>query len=52
MAFKVFAGVLCVLGVGWAFGWVLPEDTGKAVGMVAAALLCLILSTVPVGPVP
>lgn len=51
MGFRILAGVFAVLGVGWAFGWVLPEDTGKAVGMVAATLLALVLSSIPVGPV-
>jgi hypothetical protein len=52
MAFRVLAGVFAVFGVLWGFGWLLPEDTARAVGMVAATLLALVVSTVPIGPVP
>jgi len=51
MMFRVLAGVCAVLGIGWAFGWVLPKNVSDAVGMIAATLLALILSTVPIGPV-
>ena len=51
MAFRIFAGVLFALAVGFGFGWVLPTDTARAIGCVAAGLLMLVLSTVPVGPV-
>lgn len=51
MAFRVLAGVMFTLGIGWAFGWLLPHDPSRAIGMVCAGLLCLVLSTVPVGPV-
>ena len=52
MGFRILAGVFSVLGILWAFGWLLPEDPARAVGMVAATLLALIVSTVPIGPVP
>lgn len=51
MAFRVLAAVFAVFGILWAFGWFLPTDPAKAVGMVAATLLALILSSVPIGPV-
>jgi hypothetical protein len=52
MAFRVLAGVLFVLGILFAFGWILTEDVARAVGVIAAGLLCLVLSTVPIGTVP
>ena len=51
MGFRILAGVFAVFGVLWAFGWLLPEDPSRAIGMVAATLLALILSTVPIGTV-
>jgi hypothetical protein len=51
MMFRILAGVFAVFGIGWGFGLFLPTDAAKAVGMVAAALLALIVSTVPIGPV-
>lgn len=51
MAFRIFAGVFAVFGILWGFGWFLPTDPAKAVGMVAATLLALILSSIPIGPV-
>lgn len=51
MAFRVLAGVMFVLAILMAFGWLVAEDASRAVGLIAAGLLCLVLSTVPVGPV-
>lgn len=51
MAFRIFAGVLFALGILFAFGWLVSEDVARAVGVIAAGLLCLVLSTVPIGPV-
>lgn len=51
IAFRVLAGVLFALGVLFGFGWLVDQDVSRAVGVVAAGLLCLVLSTVPVGPV-
>lgn len=51
MAFRIFAGVFAALGACWGFGWILPQNTHDAIGMVALTLLALIVSTVPVGPV-
>lgn len=51
MAFRVFAGVLFAMAALFAFGWILPDDVPRAVGCVAAGLLSLVLSTVPIGPV-
>jgi len=52
MGFRILAGVFAAFGILWAFGWFLPTDPARAVGMVAATLLALIISTVPTGPVP
>lgn len=51
MGFRILAGVMFVLATLMAFGWLVAEDTSRAVGLIAAGLLCLVLSTVPVGPV-
>lgn len=45
------AGVMFVLATLMAFGWIVTEDVHRAVGLIAAGLLSLVLSTVPVGPV-
>lgn len=50
VAFRIFAGVLFALAVGFGFGWVLPTDTARAIGCVGAGLLMLVLSTVPIVP--
>lgn len=49
---RVVACVFATLGVFAAFGWFLSQDTGHAVGFIAAALLAFVLSTIPVGRVP
>jgi hypothetical protein len=51
IAFRVLAGVLFAMGALFAFGWILPDDVARGVGCIAAGLLMLVLSTVPVGPV-
>lgn len=51
MAFRVLAGVMFALGILMGFGWLLDQDTGRAIGLACAGLLCLVLSTVPTGPV-
>lgn len=52
MAFRIFAGVLFALAVLMGFGWLFDQDVARAVGLMAAGMLMLVLSTVPVGPVP
>lgn len=51
MAFRVLAGVMFTLAILMGFGWLLDQDVARAVGLIAAGLLALVLSTVPVGPV-
>ena len=51
MAFRILAGVMFVLAILMGFGWLMHEDVGRAVGLVAAGMLCMLLSTVPIGPV-
>ena len=51
MGFKILAGVMFAVAVLMGFGWLVDQDTGRAVGLIAAGLLSLVLSTVPVGPV-
>lgn len=50
MGFRIIAGVCFILSVLMAFGWLVSQDTSRAVGLIAAGLLALVLSTVPVGP--
>jgi hypothetical protein len=52
MAFRIFAGVLFVLAILMGFGWLLDQDSARATGLVAAGMLTLLLSSVPIGPVP
>ena len=52
MAFRVLAGVMFALSALMGLGWIVAEDVHRAVGLTAAGMLCLVLSTVPVGPVP
>lgn len=49
--FRVFACVLFAVAAFMGFGWFVDQDVARAVGLVAAGLLCFTLSTVPVGPV-
>lgn len=51
MGFRIIAGVCFAVAALMAFGWIVAEDTGRAVGLIAAGLLSLVLSTIPVGPV-
>lgn len=51
MGFRILAGVMFVLAILMSFGWLVSEDTSRAIGLIAAGLLALVLSTVPVGPV-
>jgi hypothetical protein len=52
MALRILAAVLFALAILMAFGWLVSEDTARAVGLVAAGMLACVLSTIPVGPVP
>ena len=51
MAFRVLAGVLFALAILMGFGWLVDQDVARSVGLIAAGLLSLVLSTVPIGPV-
>ena len=51
MAFRILAGVLFALAFLMAFGWLVSEDVARATGLIAAGLLSLVLSSIPVGPV-
>lgn len=51
MGFKILAGACFTLAVLMGFGWFVDVDVHRAVGLIAAGLLALVLSTVPVGPV-
>lgn len=52
MAFRILAGVLFALAALMAFGWLVAENTSNALGLIAAGLLAMVLSTIPYGPVP
>lgn len=49
---RVIAAVFFTLALLAAFGWLIAENHGHAVGFVAAGLLAYVLSTIPVGRVP
>ena len=51
MGFRILAGVLFAFAFLMAFGWIVSEDVARAVGLIAAGLLALLLSSVPIGPV-
>ena len=51
MGFRILAGIMFGLAVLMGFGWLLDQDVARSCGLIAAGLLCLVLSTVPVGPV-
>lgn len=51
MAFRILAGVMFTIAILMGFGWLVDQDVARAAGLIAAGLLCLVLSTVPVGPV-
>jgi NADH:ubiquinone oxidoreductase subunit 6 (subunit J) len=46
----VGAAVFSALAVLAAFGWLLNQNVAHAIGFLAAAVLCLVLSTVPTLP--
>lgn len=46
--FRILAGVLFTLAGLMAMGWLVSQDLHRAVGLIAAGLLCLVLSTVPI----
>lgn len=50
-AFRILAAVLFALALLMGFGWLVDQDVARAVGLTAAGLLALTLSTIPVGPV-
>lgn len=52
MAFRVLAAACFILAGLMAFGWLVSEDTARAIGLIAAGLLALVLSTIPVTPAP
>ena len=49
MGFRIVAGVCFILSGLMSFGWIVSQDTSRAVGLIAAGLLALVLSTIPVG---
>lgn len=51
MGFRILAGVMFVLAILMAEGWLVSQDVSRAVGLIAAGLLACLLSTVPIGPV-
>ena len=51
MGFRILAGACFILSALMAFGWLVSQDTARAVGLIAAGLLALVISTIPVGSV-
>ena len=49
--FRVFACILFAFAGAMAFGWWVDQDMARAVGLVAAGLLCFTLSTISIKPV-
>lgn len=49
--FRFLAGFMFAVAILMGEGWLVAQDVPRAIGLVAAGLLCLVLSTVPVGPV-
>lgn len=49
---RVSAAVLAVLAMLAAFGWWSDPSAPHALGLLAAAFLAFVLSTIPVGRVP
>ena len=51
-AFRILSAVLFTLAALMGFGWLMDQDVARAVGLVAAGLLCFTLSTIAIRPVP
>ena len=51
MLFRILAALCFAVAALMAFGWFVDQDVPRAVGVIAAGLLSLVLSSVPVGPV-
>jgi len=49
---RIIAGIMFAAAICLGFGWFVSEDVARAVGLVAAGMLALVISTVPIGPVP